>query len=180
MGSTLTRRIHSRAFSARVRTRAGHKWAAASRCTRAARLRVTPGAGRSRAHHRDRSATSRARPRRTRGKSPSLGDRFAVAVGRGSASRKLAMIRSEVLIDADIRVQHRRNGDDEATGWTYPNHSWCARTAGSFAMALSRRRPKIDEADRFNPFGADFIEVANALGLGGQFRYRAPLRRWFQ
>ena len=78
---------------------------------------------------------------------------------------KAAVIGSNVLIDAGIRIQHRRNGDDETHGLDVSQPLLVRENCRVFRHGLSRSRPQVDEADRFNALGADFIEGSDALGL---------------
>jgi hypothetical protein len=67
------------------------------------------------------------------------------------------MIRRNVLVDADVRIEHGRNGDDETGGLDVTQPLLVRENCGVFRHGLSRCRPQIDEADRFNALGANFV-----------------------
>ena len=81
----------------------------------------------------------------------------------GSVLDKAAVIRSNVLIDASVRIKHRRDGDDETDGLDVSQPLLVRENCRVFRHGLSRSRPEVHEADGFNTFGADFVEGTDAL-----------------
>ena len=93
-----------------------------------------------------------------------LGDRLSIFVGR-EGFKKPAMVGSDVLVDADIGIQHCRNGDDETHGLDVSQPLLVRENCGVFRHGLSRSRPQVNEADGFNSLGPNFIKGSDAFRL---------------